>query len=120
MPATAKSLKRPDDTRTFPNGSAVIIDVDGMIVGRGVLQPGWRWSNDVKPIAGTVSCEIPHAGCVLGGQLHVEMDDGSAVDLTEGDIYVISAGHDAWVVGSDPCVSLEWSGHADEFARASA
>ena len=117
MPVTAKSLDRPDDTRNFPNGKGTIVKVDSLEVGRGVLEPGWRWSNDSKPMAGTASCEVPHTRLVLAGQLHVEMNDGSAADLVEGDVYVIPPGHDAWVVGESQLVSVDWSRHISELAR---
>jgi ethanolamine utilization protein EutQ (cupin superfamily) len=116
MPTSAKSFSKPDDTRSFPNGRGDIVQVDGVIVGRGELSPGWKWSNDVRPIAQTDTCEIPHTGYILAGELHVEMDDGSSVDLKAGDVYVIPAGHDAWVVGNQPCKTLEWSGTSPQYA----
>jgi ethanolamine utilization protein EutQ (cupin superfamily) len=111
MSVSVKSLGRPDEVREFPNGKGEIVDLDGMVVGRGSLQAGWRWSNDLKPLAGTSSCEVAHTGVVLSGQLHVEMDDGAVTDLSEGDVYVIPSGHDAWVVGDVACVMVDWSGN---------
>lgn len=117
MGLTAKNLAEPDERVTFPNGGGDVVSVGGMMVGRGTLQPGWKWSNDVKPLAHTSSCELPHTGVVLAGQLHVEMDDGTAHDLREGDVYVIPAGHDAWVVGSAPCTTLDWTGNASDYTK---
>ena len=117
MTLQAKSLDAPDESHSFPNGQVALVDVGGMIVGRGVMQPGWRWSKDVKPIAGTESCEIPHTGYVIGGRVHVRMDDGTEGEYGPGDVFVIPPGHDGWVVGDEPYVVVEWSGHAVDFAR---
>jgi uncharacterized cupin superfamily protein len=91
--------------------------VHGMTVLRAEMNPGWRWSNDVRPVAGTASCEFEHHGSILGGTLHVEMDDGSSVDLTAGDVYIIPPGHDAWVVGDEPVRLLDWTRGNVEFAK---
>jgi hypothetical protein len=106
MTLEAKNLDEPEETRAFNNGEMKLVTMSGMTVGRAVFQPGWRWSNDVKPIAGTDSCQAPHTGYVLSGRMHVVMDDG-----TEGE--AISPGHDAWIVGDEPCVVLDWSGAAN-------
>jgi hypothetical protein len=112
-------LDTPDEARSFPNGEMTVVELDGLTVGRGVMQPGWRWSTDVKPIAGTDSCEIPHTGYVISGRVHVRMDDGTEAEYGPGDVMVIPPGHDGWVVGDEPYVALEWAGHAGEFARPS-
>jgi hypothetical protein len=117
MPAIAKNLARPDDTVSFPNGRGDIVQLEGMIVGRGVLQPGWKWSNDVKPIAGTTSCEIHHVGYLLAGQLHIELNDGSVIDLKEGDVYDVPSGHDDGAVGDSLVGTLDWSGNTGTYAR---
>jgi hypothetical protein len=117
MTLQAKNLNTPDDARSFPNGEMALVQLDGLTVARGVMQPGWKWSNDVKPLAGTESCDIPHTGIVLGGRVHVVMDDGREAEYGEGDVFVIPPGHDGWVVGDEPYVALEWSGSATEFAK---
>jgi hypothetical protein len=117
MTIATKNLNQPDDTVSFPNGGGQIINLDGLLVGRGHLEPGWKWSNDVKPVAGTASCEIAHVGYLLHGHLHVVMDDGTEVDLREGAVYDIPPGHDAWVVGTEPVGTLDWSGNVDRYAR---
>jgi quercetin dioxygenase-like cupin family protein len=94
-----KSLDSPDETRPFEKGKAELVTLGGVTVGRGVLEPGWRWSEHVKPIAGTDSCQVTHTGYVISGRLKVVMDDGSEGEAGPGDAYVIPAGHDAWVVG---------------------
>jgi hypothetical protein len=115
MTLVAKNLDVPDEKLEFPNGQGNVVKVDEVTVGRGRLAPGWRWSNDVAPLVGAPSCQLPHVGTMLAGTLHVEMDDGSELELHEGDVYVISPGHDAWVVGDVTVQTLEWSGTADKY-----
>jgi hypothetical protein len=118
MTLEAKNLlDTPDEARSFPKGEMTLVQLDGLIVARGVIQPGWKWSNDVKPLAGTDSCEVPHTGYVVSGRMHVQMDDGTEAEYGAGDVFVISPGHDGWVVGDEPYVALEWSGSAGEFAK---
>ena len=115
MTLVAKDFETPDEKLEFPNGNADVIKVDGLTVGRGRLTPGWRWSNDIAPLTGSPSCQLPHTGTMLSGTLHVEMDDGTELDLHEGDVFVISPGHDAWVVGDVDVRTIEWSGTADQY-----
>ena len=111
MTLEAKSLESPDETRPFVDkGAAAIVNVGGVTAGRGVFEPGWRWSEHVKPIAGTDSCQAPHAGYVLSGRMRVRMDDGEEAEVGPGDAFVISPGHDAWTVGDEACVLLDFSG----------
>ena len=116
MTLEARSLDKPEETRSFSHGEMGVVTLPGSIVGRAVLQPGWQWSNDVKPIAETDSCQEAHTGYVLSGTLHVAMDDGTERDLREGEAFEISPGHDAWVVGDGPWVALDWSA-AETYAR---
>jgi hypothetical protein len=113
-----RSFDSPDETRAFPNGRAEILSVGGGEVGRLVLEPGWRWSNDVKPIAQTDSCEAPHFQYHLSGQLAIRMDDGTELIAGPGDITSLPSGHDAWVVGDDQVVVVDWYG-ASNYAKAS-
>ncbi|MGI8806803.1 MAG: cupin domain-containing protein [Acidimicrobiales bacterium] len=113
MTLEAKNLDAPDETRTFDNGEIRLVTIAGATVGRAVFQPGWKWSNDVKPIAVTDSCQAPHTGYVVSGRMHVVMDDGTEADAGPGDAVAISPGHDAWIVGDEPCVMLDWSGAAN-------
>ncbi len=108
-----RSLDSPDEVRPFTHGHLDLVNADGPLVGRAVFEPGWRWSNDVKPIAGTPSCQAPHAGYILAGHMHVVMDDGSEDDFGPGDVMIVPAGHDAWTVGNEACVALDWQGFAD-------
>lgn len=111
-----KTFESPDETREFPNGRAEIVNVGGGQVGRLVLQPGWRWSNDVKPIAGTNSCEAPHFQYHVSGRLAILMDDGTQFVAGPGDVTALPSGHDAWVLGDEPVVTVDWAG-AGSYAR---
>ena len=112
-----KSFSRPDETRVFPRGRAEILRVAGAEVGRLVFQPGWRWSVDVQPIAKTTSCEAPHFQYHVSGHLAIPMDDGSKFIAGPGDVTSLPAGHDAWVVGDEPVVVIDWFG-ASAYAKA--
>lgn len=113
-----KNLDSPDETRTFEQGKAQVVTLGDFKVTRNTLQPGWRWSEHVKPIAQTESCQVKHTGYVVSGQLKVAMEDGSEAEFGAGDAYVIPAGHDAWVVSVEPCVVVDVSDEAAEkFAK---
>jgi hypothetical protein len=111
-----KSFQAPDETRAFPHGSAEILNIGGGQVGRLVFQPGWRWSTDVKPIAKTGSCEAPHLQYHVSGKLGIRMDDGTELIAGPGDITSLPSGHDAWVVGDEPAVVVDWYG-ASRYAK---
>ena len=111
-----KSFSKPDETRSFPNGKAELLSIGDSQIGRLVLQPGWRWSNDVKPIAGTKSCEAPHFQYHISGRLAIKMDDGTEFIAGPGDITSLPSGHDAWVVGNEPVVVVDWFG-ASNYAK---
>ncbi|GGK61079.1 cupin domain-containing protein [Nocardia camponoti] len=115
MSMVRKNFNSPEEIRPFEGdmGHLDLLTTEVGPVGRAVFEPGWRWSDHVKPIAGTDSCEAPHIGYCLSGHLHVEMDDGEAQDFGPGDLMVVPPGHDAWVVGEEPCVMLDWQGYAD-------
>ena len=112
-----KSLETPDETREFPNGRAEIVKIGDSEIGRLVLEPGWRWSNDVKPIAKTASCEAPHFQYHVSGRLGILMDDGTEFVAGPGDVTSLPSGHDAWVVGDEPAVVIDWFG-ASNYAKA--
>ncbi|MEZ5169751.1 MAG: cupin domain-containing protein [Acidimicrobiia bacterium] len=111
-----RSFDDADDVREFPQGRAEILKVCGGEVGRLVFEPGWRWSDHVKPIAGTESCEAPHFQYHVSGRLAVQMDDGTEIEAGPGDVTSLPSGHDAWVVGDDPVVVIDWFG-ASNYAR---
>src|SRR4051812_23563312 len=110
------SFNRPEELREFPNGQAEIITAGGAQIGRYTFQPGWRWSDDVKPIAGTDSCQVPHFQYHVSGRLGVRMDDGTEVIAGPGDITSLPPGHDGWVVGDEPVVIVDWYG-ASNYAK---
>ena len=112
-----KRLGAPDEVREFPNGVADIYDIGGDEVGRLVFQPGWRWSKDVKPIAKTESCEAPHFQYHVSGVLRILMDDGTEFDCRAGDLSLLPSGHDAWVIGDEPAVVVDFQGMID-YAKA--
>ncbi|MGH2609319.1 MAG: cupin domain-containing protein [Tepidiformaceae bacterium] len=111
-----RTFGKPDEVREFPNGKAEILNVGDAAIGRLVLQPGWRWSNDVKPIAGTSTCEAPHFQYHLSGRLAIKMADGTEFIAGPGDVTSLPSGHDAWVVGDEPVVVVDWFG-ASNYAR---
>jgi len=112
-----KDLKTPDEVRTFPNGRADLVNIGGGVVGRLVLEPGWRWSKDVKPVAGTEWCEAPHFQYHAAGRIHVKMQDGSEFEVGPGEITALPSGHDAWVVGNEAVVLIDFFG-ASNYAKA--
>jgi len=103
-----KSFDAPDETRTPPKTTIQIVDLDGVKAARITFEPGWKWSECIKQVAGTDSCQARHVGSIISGQLHVVHDDGTEADATAGAAYVIEPGHDAWVVGEEACVALEF------------
>ena len=111
-----KSVESPDETRTFPQGTFTIVRLGDVAMARSQLQPGWRWSEHVKPIAGTDSCQVHHLGYVISGRLGARMDDGTEMAFGPGDAYEIPPGHDGWVIGEEPAVGLEIMG-AETFAK---
>lgn len=111
-----KSFATPDQVRKFPTGRCDIVSLDEASVGHFVFEPGWRWSKDVAPIAGTTSCQFRHLGYCISGSLEVRMDDGTTLVIQPGDAYEIPPGHDAWTVGEEPWNSVEFAS-AHEFGR---
>jgi hypothetical protein len=108
----------PDETRTPDKTRVDLLRLGNTTIGRFAFQPGWRWSECIKPVAGTESCQARHVGIVQSGSMHVVHDDGTEADLKAGDAYVIEPGHDAWITSSDPFVGYEFeSRSAEEYAR---
>lgn len=105
-----KTFGKPDEVRPFPGGQAELVNIAGGSVGRLVFEPGWRWSKDVKPLVGTELCEAPHFQYHLAGTLHVVNDDGSVFEAHPGDVTALPTRHDAWVVGNEPVIVIDWSG----------
>lgn len=111
-----KSLNKPDETRPFAaKGKAEVVTVGGTTILRGTFEPGWKWSEHVKPVAKTDSCQGAHTLCVLSGRMRIKMDDGTEKEVGPGDACVIAPGHDAWVVGNESCVAIDFT--APEYAK---
>jgi hypothetical protein len=110
MGVTHKDLGRPDDTMTFDNGKIEIVKIGEVTVRRSTFQPGWRWSVNVGPIAGSATCPVHHVGYIVSGRLHVATNDGADAEFGPGEAYEIQPGHDGWVAGQEPLISVEFSG----------
>lgn len=111
-----QDFARPDEVRTFEKGRMELIHTPAGDIGRMVLSPGWRWSQHVRPIAGTDLCEATHVGYQISGRLRIQFADGTTLDAEPGMIGSVPPGHDAWVVGDEPAVLLDWAG-ATDYAR---
>ncbi|MEI6500299.1 MAG: cupin domain-containing protein [Armatimonadota bacterium] len=113
-----KGFVSPDEVRTFGKGKLELVNIGGTLVGRATLEPGWRWSEHVKPLAKTESCQAPHFQYHLSGTIHVVMDDGTERDLRAGEVSLLPPGHDAWVVGDEPVVLIDFQGMVDHARQA--
>jgi hypothetical protein len=111
-----QDFAEPGEIREFPNGRADVVRIGGTEIGRLTLQPGWRWSTDVRPLAGTELCEAPHFQYHVSGTLRVRTGDGREFDATAGQVTALPSGHDAWVVGDAPVVVVDWWG-ASNYAK---
>jgi len=108
-----KSFLKPEEVRNFKDGTVELVTIGNITFGRATLQPGWKWSVSVKPLAKTKSCEAPHLQYHVSGRLHVIMDDGSEDEFGPGDVSLLPSGHDAWVVGDEPVVVVDITGMTD-------
>ncbi|MGE5273554.1 MAG: cupin domain-containing protein [Verrucomicrobiota bacterium] len=112
----SKSMDAPDEVRRPDKTTMDVVRVGSTEVGRLTLQPGWRWSECIKPVVGTESCQAEHLGYAISGRMHIEHEDGTTADIAPGDAYVIAPGHDAWVVGDEEFVGVEFKS-AGEYAK---
>ena len=110
-----KNIDSPDEVREMKDGKGrlELVDLGAGLVARATFEPGWRWSEHVKPMAGTDSCQAPHVGYVISGQMKIVMDDGEETVVGPGDFMSAAPGHDAWILGNDPCIVIDWQGMAD-------
>jgi hypothetical protein len=115
--AELKHFTKPDEVREFPKGRLELIKVGGATIGRAVFEPGWKWSTSLQPLVKTTSCEAPHFQYHVSGKLAIAMDDGTEFVAEPGDVTSLPSGHDAWVVGNEPVVVVDWFG-ASNYARA--
>ncbi|HUB44510.1 MAG TPA: cupin domain-containing protein [Acetobacteraceae bacterium] len=111
--AELRSFATPDEVREFPKGRLELVTVGGATIGRAVFQPGWRWATSVQPIVRTASCEAPHFQYHVAGVLRIRMDDGSEFDCRPGDVSLLPSGHDAWVVGDEAAIVVDFQGMID-------
>jgi hypothetical protein len=107
------SMLHPDEIRTFENRKLEIVNIGGAAVGKATFMPGWKWSKSVKPLVKTKSCEAPHFQYQISGVLHVKMDGGEEKDIKAGEVCIVPPGHDAWVVGNEPVVAIDFQGMQD-------
>lgn len=113
-----KNFDSPDEVRPFEGkGRADVINLGGRVIGRGTFEPGWKWSENVRPIAGTDSCQVSHLGYCLSGRMRVIMDDGTAGECAPGDVVAIPPGHHAEVVGDEPCIFIDFGEFGDYAKR---
>jgi quercetin dioxygenase-like cupin family protein len=108
-----KRFEQPDEVRTFEKGTFELVRIHGMTIGRATYEPGWKWSVHVGPAVGAKSCAVEHVGIVISGRATAAMDDGNIIEMKAGDIFYIAPGHDSWVVGDEPYVSLHLMGASD-------
>ena len=111
-----KRFENPDEIRTFSKGRFEIIHLGGMTIGRATYEPGWRWSEHVGAAVGEKNCQIEHVGVVVSGRAAAAMTDGGIFELKAGDLFYVPRGHDSWVVGDEPYVSIHLMG-SDDYAR---
>ena len=112
-----KRFETPDEVRTFEKGRFEVVKLGGMTIGRATYEPGWKWSVHVGQATGAKSCAVEHVGMVLSGRATAAMDDGRVIEMKAGDLFYIAPGHDSWVVGNEPYVSLHFLG-AEAYATA--
>lgn len=114
--AELKHFSKPDEVREFPKGRVELVKLGGAMVARATFEPGWKWSTSVMPLAKTKSCEAPHFQYHVSGVLAVKMDDGTLLECKAGDVSNLPSGHDAWTVGKEPAVVIDFQGMVD-YAR---
>jgi len=116
MDVILKRFENPDEIRVFEKGKFEIVEIGGMTIGRATYEPGWKWSEHVGKAMGVANCSVQHVGMVVSGSATAAMDDGRVIEMHAGDVFYIPPGHDSWVVGSEPYVSLHFMG-ARDYAR---
>jgi len=112
-PVELKDFSKPDEVREFPQGRLELVKIGGATVGRAVFQPGWHWATSLQPLTHTKSCEAAHFQYHVSGTLRVKMDDGSEFDCKPGEVSLLPSGHDAWVIGNEPAVVVDFQGMVD-------
>jgi quercetin dioxygenase-like cupin family protein len=113
----AKSIDKPDERRDFPRGHLEMLNLTGLNFAVATFEPGWRWSKSIAPTAGTSTCQVHHHGFCVSGRMRVQMEDGSEAEIGPGDVFVISPGHDAWVIGDEAFVGYDFGSGMTEYGR---
>ncbi len=111
-----KRFTSPDEVRSFEKGTFEVVRLGGLTVGRASYEPGWKWSTHVGPLVGLSMCQVAHVGMVIAGRALVAMEDGTTYELAPGDLFAIAPGHDSWVIGEEPYISLHFLG-AEDYAH---
>ena len=109
----SRSFAAPTEVRMFDKGKVEVVNVGGTTIARATFEPGWKWSTCVKPIAKTDSCQCAHFGCQVSGTMVARMDDGREMTIKAGDVVNLPPGHDAWVVGNEPVIFIDFQGMVD-------
>ncbi|MGY0059740.1 cupin domain-containing protein [Streptomyces sp. LZ34] len=114
-----KTIEKPDERRDFPRGHLEVVHLSGLDFAVGTFEPGWRWTESVRPIAGTDTCQVSHRGIMARGRMRIRTDDGAESEIGPGDVFVIPPGHEAWVVGDEAAVVYDFAGDmATAYAKA--
>jgi quercetin dioxygenase-like cupin family protein len=108
-----KRFENPDEIRTFEKGKFELVNIGGMVIGRATYEPGWKWSTHVGGSLGKTFCDVEHVGIVVSGTATAAMEDGRVIEMKAGDVFYVAPGHDSWVVGDEPYVSLHLLGASD-------
>ncbi len=108
-----KRFDHPDEARTFEKGKFELVNIGRMVIGRATYEPGWKWSTHIGASVGKERCDVEHVGLVVSGCATAAMEDGRVIELKAGDVFYVAAGHDSWVVGDEPYVSLHLLGASD-------
>jgi hypothetical protein len=115
--AETKSFTKPDEVRTFSKGKLELVNIGGAVVGRATFEPGWKWSTSLQPLVKTKSCQAPHFQYHVSGTLKILMDDGTEFECKVGDVSLLPEGHDAWVIGNEPVIIVDFQGMIDYAKR---
>jgi quercetin dioxygenase-like cupin family protein len=111
-----KSHSSPNEVRTPDKTRVEIVRLEGFAIGRFTLEPGWRWSQCVKPVVKTEACQLSHVGCAVSGHLTVRLKDGTVKTISAGESYTVPPGHDAWVEGKERYIGIEVMS-AEQYAK---